>query len=100
MAYAPLGQGHANEMFEENAIKALAEKYSKTPAQIVLRYNIQNDVVVIPKSVHENRIKENINVFDFALTEDEMDNLKSLDKASPMIGDPANPVKQEFAMTW
>ena len=100
MAYAPLGQGHANEMFEENAVKALAEKYSKTPAQIVLRYNIQNDVVVIPKSVHENRIKENINVFDFALTEDEMDNLKSLDKASPMIGDHANPVKQEFAMTW
>ena len=49
---------------------------------------------------NENRIKENINVFDFALTEDEMDNLKSLDKANPMIGDPANPVKQEFAMTW
>ena len=85
MAYAPLGQGHANEMFEEEAVKALAEKYNKTPVQILLRYNIQNDVVVIPKSVHEDRIKENINVFNFSLTEEEMNSLKSLDKASPMI---------------
>ena len=100
MAYAPLGQGHANEMFEEKAVKVLAEKYNKTPAQILLRFNIQNDVVVIPKSVHENRIKENIDVFDFSLTEDEMNSLKMLDKASPMIGDPENPEKAEFAMTW
>ena len=100
MAYAPLGQGHANEMFEEEAVKTLAEKYNKTPAQILLRYNIQNDVVVIPKSVHEDRIKENINVFDFSLTEEEMNSLKSLDKASPMIGDPENPEKTEAAMSW
>lgn len=100
MAYAPLGQGHANEMFEEKAVKALAEKYNKTPAQILLRYNIQNGVIVIPKSVHENRIKENINVFDFVLTKEEMNDLKILDKASPMIGDPENPEKTEFAMTW
>lgn len=76
MAYAPLSQGHANEMFEEEAVKTLAEKYNKTPAQILLRYNIQNDVVVIPKSVHEDRIKENISVFDFSLTEDESFNIK------------------------
>ncbi len=100
MAYAPLGQGHANEMFEENVVKALSEKYRKTPAQILLRYNIQNDTVVIPKSVHENRIKENIDVFDFSLSEDEMNSLKSLDKANPMIGNPENPEKTEFAMTW
>lgn len=100
MAYAPLGQGHANEMFEENAVKTFAEKYNKTPAQILLRYNIQNGVAVIPKSIHEDRIKENIDVFDFALAEAEMDSLKSLDKASPMIGDPENPEKTEFAMTW
>ena len=100
MAYAPLGQGHANEMFEENVVKTLAEKYGKTPAQILLRYNIQNGVVVIPKSVHENRIKENIDVFDFSLSEDEMNSLKSLDKANPMIGNPENPEKTEFAMTW
>ncbi len=100
MAYAPLGQGHANEMFEETAVKRLAEKYSKTPAQILLRYNIQNGVIVIPKSVHEERIRENIDIFDFTLSSEEMESLKQLDKASPMIGDPENPEKTELAMTW
>lgn len=100
MAYAPLGQGHAKEMFEEKAVKALAQKYNKTSAQILLCYNIQNSVAVIPKSVYEDRIKENMDVWNFSLTEDEMDILKSLDKASPMIGDPENPEKTEFAMTW
>lgn len=100
MAYAPLGQGHANGMFEEEAVKALAQKYNKTSAQILLRYNIQNGVVVIPKSIHEERIKENIDVFDFALTDDELNSLRELDKASPMIGDPENPEKTEMAMTW
>lgn len=100
MAYAPLGQGHVNEMFEEKTVKALAEKYNKTSAQILLRFNIQNGVAVIPKSVHENRIKENINVFDFSLTDDEMNILKTLDKADAMIGNPENPETTEFAMTW
>ena len=100
MAYAPLGQGQANEMFAEPAVLALAEKYGKTAAQILLRYTIQNGVVVIPKSVHEERIRENINVFDFALTAEEMETLQALDTAKPMIGDAENPEKTAFAMTW
>ncbi len=100
MAYAPLGQGQANEMFAEAAVLALAEKYRKTSAQILLRYTIQNGVVVIPKSVHEERIRENINVFDFALTAEEMETLRALDTAKPMIGDAENPEKTAFAMTW
>ena len=100
MAYAPLGQGQANEMFAEPAVLALAEKYGKTAAQILLRYNIQNGVVVIPKSVHEERIRENINVFDFALTAEEMETLRALDTAKPIIGDAENPEKTAFAMTW
>lgn len=100
MAYAPLGQGHANEMFAEDAVKVLAEKYQKTPAQILLRYQIQNGVIVIPKSVHTERIRENIDVFDFMLTQEEMQSLKALDKNAPMIGDPENPEKTEMAMTW
>ena len=99
-AYAPLGQGHANEMFEETAVKDLAAKYGKTPAQVLLRFLVQSDVAVIPKSVHEERIKENINIFDFELSADEMDTLKALDKKAPMIGNPENPDKVEFAMTW
>ena len=99
-AYAPLGQGRANEMFSEAAVKEIAAKYGKTPAQVLLRFLIRSDVAVIPKFVHEERIKENIDVFDFELTADEMGALKKLDKASPMIGNPENPDKAEFAMTW
>ncbi len=100
MAYAPLGQGRANEMFSEPAVEALAEKYGKTPAQILLRFNIQNGVVVIPKSVHTDRIKENIDIFDFSLSDDEMTALRLLDKASPMIGNPETPELTESAMKW
>ena len=99
-AYAPLGQGRANEMFDETAVKEIAAKYGKTPAQVLLRFLIQSDVAVIPKSVHEDRIKENIDIFDFELTADEMEKLKALDKASPMIGNPESPDTVEFAMTW
>lgn len=99
-AYAPLGQGKANEMFEEQAVKALANKYGKTPAQVLLRYLLQNDVVIIPKSIHAERIAENINVFDFELTVEEMAGLRTLDRKVPMIGNPENPEKVEFAMTW
>lgn len=99
-AYAPLGQGRAKEMFEEKAVVSLAEKYGKTPAQILLRYQIENGVIVIPKSVHENRIKENIDIFDFSLTKEEIALLSALDKNEPMIGKPEVPDFTEFAMTW
>ena len=100
MAYAPLGQGHANTMFEEETVKKIAVKYGKTPAQILLRYQLQNKVVVIPKSVHEERIRENINVFDFTLSGEEMQMLRMLDKAEPMIGKPEQPEMTEMAMMW
>ena len=99
-AYAPLGQGRANKMFSEPAVKELADKYGKTPAQVLLRFLVQSDVAVIPKSVHTERIRENIDIFDFELTGDEMLSLQALDKATPMIGTPEAPEKVEFAMTW
>lgn len=87
-------------MFEEQAVKALAAKYGKTPAQILLHYLLQNDVAIIPKSVHAERIAENINVFDFELTTEEMADLRTLDRKAPMIGNSESPEKVEFAMTW
>lgn len=60
MAYAPLGQGKADTMFAEPVVQELAAKYGKTPAQILLRRTVQDGVTVIPKSVHIERIKENI----------------------------------------
>lgn len=100
MAYAPLGQGRKNEMFENPALLEIAEAHGKTPAQIALRFLIQSGVIVIPKSVHEYRIQENFNVFDFELTEKEMDCIRRIDTGIPMIGDPENPLKTEAAMKW
>lgn len=99
-AYAPLGQGRANEMFENEVVKEIAAGHGKTPAQIALRFLVQNGVSVIPKSVHTDRIKENIDIFDFALTAEEMKALSALDTATPMIGTAESPEKTEIAMTW
>jgi diketogulonate reductase-like aldo/keto reductase len=78
-AWAPLGGGRYNP-FEDKMLMAIADKYQKTVAQVMLRWNIQRGVVVIPKSTHLNRITENINVFDFVLNEDEMKQISSLDQ--------------------
>lgn len=99
-AYSPLGQGRANQMFEEPVVKAIAEAHGKTPAQVALRLLFQSGVATIPKSVNPSRIRENINIFDFSLTDAEMTHLRMLDTAKPMIGLPADPDKVEFAMTW
>lgn len=71
MAYAPLGQGNRNEMFGEPAVLALAEKYGRTPAQILLRFLTQKGIAVIPRSTRAEHIKENLALFDFALTAQE-----------------------------
>lgn len=98
-AYAPLGQGKANTMFTEPEVQLISQKYGKTAAQVLLRYLVQNHVSIIPKSVHENRIKENINIFDFELSANEMSALKTLDEAKAMIGNPETPELVEAAMT-
>lgn len=100
MAYAPLGQGRKNEMFEAPTLVEIAQAHGKTPAQVALRYLVQRDVIVIPKSVHPERIQQNIDIFDFELSAGEMAQLQQMDTATPMIGDPENPEKAELAMTW
>lgn len=100
MAYAPLGQGNRNEMFQEPLVLALAKKYGKTPAQILLRFLTQKDIAVIPRSVQPEHIKENFDLFDFTLTADEMAQLCSLDKKEPLIGKPETPELVEFSLTW
>lgn len=99
-AYAPLGQGQANQMFDEESVKTIAAAHGKTAAQVLLRFQIQNGVAIIPKSVHVERMQENIEVFDFYLSDMEMTQLAALDTGKPMTGDPENPDKVEFAMTW
>ena len=75
-AWAPLGGGRYNP-FEDEMLKGIAAKYNKSVGQVLLRWNVQRGVVV-PKSTHVERIKENIDIFDFELNEEEMKQISSL----------------------
>jgi len=77
-SWAPFAEGR-NNMFHNQVLLALAEKHNKSVAQIILRWLIQRDVVVIPKSVHKERIIENSNIFDFELSSEDIETIKALD---------------------
>lgn len=77
-AWAPLGGGRHNP-FDNEMVKEIAVAHGKTVGQVVLRWNVQRGVVVIPKSVHKTRIEENFQIWDFTLTEEEMQRISSLD---------------------
>lgn len=65
---------------EDEVVKSMAEKYSKTPAQVLLRYLMQRNIIVIPKSVNNDRIESNFNVFDFELNENDTKALDALER--------------------
>lgn len=78
-AWAPLGGGRY-DAFNNEVLKEIAEKHNKSIGQVMLRWNVQRGVVVIPKSTHVERIKENMDIWDFMLSEEEMHQISSLDK--------------------
>lgn len=78
-AWYPLGHGD-KALLEEPIFKKLSEKYGKTPAQIILRWHVQSGNIVIPGSKNEEHIKDNANIFDFNLTDEDMNKINSLDK--------------------
>ena len=78
-AWGPLGQGN-KELINESIFTKLAEKYNKNNGQIIIRWIIQEGFITFPKSTNPERIKSNIDVFDFELTEDEMNEIRKLDK--------------------
>ena len=79
MAYAPLGQGKANEMFQEEKVVELSQKYHKTTRQIAMKYLVQKGISVITRPMQKQWMKDNLNLFDFTLNEDEMNYLASFD---------------------
>lgn len=78
-AWAPFGEGRGG-MFEEPILNEIGKKYGKTAAQIILRWELQRGIVIIPKSVHIERMEQNFDVFDFTLSAEDMQQIATLDK--------------------
>lgn len=85
-AWAPFAEG-LKGMFQEPVLTTIAKKYGKTAAQVILRWNIQQGIIVIPKSVHRERMEENLNIWDFKLDDEDMKQIDTLDKGCPSMLD-------------
>ena len=88
-AWAPLGAGKT-DVLSDPEIVAIAKKYGKSPAQVIIRWNVDRGTIVIPKSVHRERLIENISVMDFNLTENEIKTIIALNKNKRLGSDPDN----------
>ncbi len=94
-AWGSFAEGQKN-IFANETLSGIAEKYGKTTAQVILRWNIQRGVIVIPKSVHEERIQENINIWDFELAEEDMNAIAQMDVGHSEIIDHFTAVTAKF----
>ena len=95
VAWSPISRG---KIFSEELMIDLSQKYKKTIAQIVLKWHIQKGIIPIPKSSNENRIKENIEIFDFELSKEDMIAIDLLNKGDDMSvsNPPANTTYNDF----
>jgi 2,5-diketo-D-gluconate reductase A len=90
-SWSPLGQG---KLLGDSTLKKIAQKYGKTPAQIVIRWHLENGFIVIPKSATPSRIRENFGVFDFKLNAHDLAHIEKLDASAGRIG--PNPETSAF----
>ncbi len=89
-SWAPFAEGK-NNLFSNEVLNSIGEKYAKSAAQVALKFLAQSGVVIIPKSTHVERMKENIDIWDFELTEDEMNKISDLDLNKSLFLDHSNP---------
>ena len=94
-AWASFGEGRGG-LFENPVLTAIGEKYGKSSAQVMLRWNIQRGVVVLPKSTHIERMEQNFNVFDFTLTDEDMTAIAALDKQTSSFFSHYDPAMVEW----
>ena len=97
-SWGPFAEGK-NDFFNTPALKEIGAKYGKSVAQVALRFLLQNGVVVIPKSTHEERMQENFNVFDFVLTDEEMKQIETLDTGKSLFFSHYSPETVEWFMS-
>lgn len=88
-AYSPLG-GRSHNLCGEPELIEIGKKYDKSSAQVILRWDLQRDIITIPKSTHKKRIYENGNIFDFTLTSEDMDRIDAMDRNQRLGADPDN----------
>lgn len=86
-AYSPLGSG---KLLQHPQLQAIADKYNKSIAQVILRWDLQQGIITIPKSIHEERIVENADIFDFALDEEDLKAVNALNRNERFGSDPDN----------
>ena len=98
-SWGPFAEGK-NDFFRNPALVEIGKRYGKTAAQTALRFLIQSGVVAIPKSVHRERMEENFQIFDFALTEEEMQKIRALDTGKSLFFSHYDPQTVEWFMTF
>ena len=89
-AWAPFGEGRET-MFSNSTLEAIGNKYNKSVAQVILRWLMQRNVVALAKSVHKERMKENFDIFDFNLDDDDMNNINSLNRDDSLFFSHSDP---------
>ncbi|MGX8852260.1 aldo/keto reductase [Amedibacillus sp. YH-ame10] len=94
-AWAPFGEGKQN-MFENEVLQNIANKYQKSVAQVILRWLMQRDIVALAKSTHMNRMKENIDIFNFELSDKDMQTISELDKKESLFFSHQTPETVDF----
>ena len=99
MSWGPFAEGK-NDYFDNPVLKEIGDKYGKSAAQTALRFLLQSDVVLIPKSVRKERMKENIDVFDFELTNEEMVRIEALDGGKSLFFSHYDPETVEWFMSF
>ena len=98
MSWGPFAEGK-NDYFNNPVLKKIGDRHGITVAQTALRFLLQSDVVLIPKSTHKNRMEENFDVFDFTLSEDEMKEIEALDTGKSLFFFYYDPATVEWFMT-
>ena len=94
-AWAPFGEGRGS-LFDDPCLTEIGARYGKTAAQVILRWHLQRGVVVIPKSTHAERMRENLDVFDFVLTPEDMAAIAALDRGESAFFSHQDPAMVEW----